>query len=161
LQRATSVAGDRPTWEASCRRLPWRRGSPRPGSKPDGASTARCVSCERGPSRPGDLPSDASRRGTSIPGRWISSPSRGRTTVTAAGRTATDLHWMSSRVSWIMVMRYFRKPSQPTICPLPACDDEASLQVSSAVYRICVGKLLEPGLSGPADELVLLVEVAT
>jgi hypothetical protein len=47
------------------------------------------------------------------------------------------------------------------ISPRPACDDEAPLQVNSAIYRVCGGKLLEPTLSRPADELVLLVEVTT
>jgi hypothetical protein len=58
-------------------------------------------------------------------------------------------------------MRFFRNPGNLTTSRFPASDDEPRWLVTSAIYRLSGGNLLEPGLPGPADELVLLVDLTT
>jgi hypothetical protein len=58
-------------------------------------------------------------------------------------------------------MWFLRIPSKPTNSPSPPGDGEARFQVTSAIYWLSDGQLLEPGLSGPEHELVLLIEVRT
>jgi hypothetical protein len=58
-------------------------------------------------------------------------------------------------------MRFFRNPDRSTPRLLPASHDEPRWLVTAAICRLSDGNLHVPGLSGPSDELVLLVELAT